>query len=64
MGTDKWLYSAMAGAAAFLSNPGWADPGPRITCPPGAGGRAPAPKVGDRRKKRKEQKKARRNNRK
>jgi hypothetical protein len=61
MGTDKWLYSLVAGASALLSD--WSDRKPKPSCPPGAGGRAPAPKVGDRRKKRKEQKKARRTNR-
>lgn len=34
-----------------------------VPCPPGAGGRAPAPKAVDRRKKRKVQKLARRTNR-
>lgn len=53
------MQSVSVRAIALLSA-GLAQP---VYCPLGAGGRAPAPKAGDRRKKRKEQKIARRNNR-
>jgi len=64
MGTDKWLYSAMAGAV-MAARPFLKEEEERrfLICPPGAWGRATAPQARDRRKKRKEQKMARRNNR-